>query len=77
MIRNHGEDLLNKPLSLTAHPFKQKLSSKFQLPLQLRRKIQMTKNVIELCLFTKFSSLIMFYCNLLGNKKLFCDPMKT
>lgn len=54
-----------------------KLSSKFQLPLQLRRKIQTTKNVIELCLFTKFSSLMMFYCSLLGNKKLFCDPMKT
>jgi len=54
-----------------------KLSSKLQLPLQLRRKIQTTKNVIELCLFTKFSSLMMFYCSLLGNKKLFCDPMKT
>jgi len=27
--------------------------------------------------FYKISSLMMFYCSLLGNKKLFCDPMKT
>lgn len=49
----------------------------FNSPFSFDGKIQTTKNVIELCLFTKFSSLMMFYCSLLGNKKLFCDPMKT
>jgi hypothetical protein len=50
-----------------------KFASKLQLPLQLRRKILTTQNVIELFLpFYKISSLIMFYCSLLDSKKLFC-----
>jgi len=49
-----------------------KLSSKLQLPFSFDGKSKRQKMWQSFC---PFSSLIMFYCILLGNKKSFCDPM--
>jgi hypothetical protein len=55
-----------------------KFASKLQLPLQLRRKILTTKNVIELfCLFTKFHPSLCSTVVYWIARSYFVTPMKT